>query len=97
MSKVLKDAKGWLKDVDESACFCEMGVTANGKLYHTLECVQTSAHIIRKLVEALELAEQKRRPTKRAPDVACTSCKLELTPQCPIRTGNGCDLYQPRQ
>lgn len=35
--------------------------------------------------------------TKRALDGACTSCKLELTPQCPIRTGNGCDLYQPRQ
>ena len=37
------------------------------------------------------------RPTQRALDAACTSCKLELTPQCPIRTGNGCDLYQPRQ
>ncbi len=35
--------------------------------------------------------------TQRALDGACTSCKLELTPQCPIRTGNGCDLYQPRQ
>ncbi len=37
------------------------------------------------------------RPTSRALDGACTSCKLELTPRCPIRTGNGCDLYQPRQ
>lgn len=37
------------------------------------------------------------RLTKRALDGACTSCKLELTPRCPIRTGNGCDLYQPRQ
>ena len=35
--------------------------------------------------------------TQRAQDGACTSCKLELTPQCPIRTGNGCDLFQPRQ
>lgn len=35
--------------------------------------------------------------TKRALDGACESCKLELTPSCPIRTGNGCDLYQPRQ
>ena len=35
--------------------------------------------------------------TKRALDGACTSCKLELTPQCPVRTGNGCDLFQPRQ
>ena len=35
--------------------------------------------------------------TPRALDGACTSCKLELTPRCPIRTGNGCDLYQPRQ
>lgn len=33
----------------------------------------------------------------RALDGACESCKLELTPSCPIRTGNGCDLYQPRQ
>lgn len=38
-----------------------------------------------------------RRPTQRALDGACTSCKLELTSNCPIRTGNGCDLYQPRQ
>ncbi len=37
------------------------------------------------------------RLTKRALDGACESCKLELTPSCPIRTGNGCDLYQPRQ
>ena len=37
------------------------------------------------------------RPTKRALDGACESCKLELTPSCPIRTGKGCDLYQPRQ
>ena len=35
--------------------------------------------------------------TQRARDGACESCKLELTPSCPIRTGNGCDLYQPRQ
>jgi len=35
--------------------------------------------------------------TPRALDGACTSCKLELTPQCPIRTGNGCDLFQPRR
>ena len=69
MSKVLKDAKGWLKEVDESACFCEIGETANGQPYHTLECVQTSAHIIRKLVEALEIAEQASRPTKRAVDL----------------------------
>jgi hypothetical protein len=38
-----------------------------------------------------------RRRTPRALDGACESCKLELTPSCPIRTGNGCDLYQPRQ
>lgn len=37
------------------------------------------------------------RPTPRALDGACESCKLELTPSCPIRTGNGCDLFQPRQ
>lgn len=35
--------------------------------------------------------------TSRALDGACESCKLELTPSCPIRTGKGCDLYQPRQ
>lgn len=38
-----------------------------------------------------------RRLTKRALDGACESCKLELTPQCPIRTGKGCDLFQPRK
>ena len=75
MSKVLKDAKGWLKEVDESACFCEIGETANGQPYHTLECVQTSAHIIRKLVEALEIAEQASRPTKRAVDGAKSAPK----------------------
>ena len=37
------------------------------------------------------------RLTPRALDGACDSCKLELTPSCPIRTGNGCDLFQPRQ
>ena len=49
------------------------------------------------LRKVFELEEQVRRLTQRARDGACTSCKLELTPQCPIRTGNGCDLYQPRQ
>lgn len=37
------------------------------------------------------------RLTQRAVDGACESCKLELTPSCPIRTGNGCDLFQPRR
>lgn len=26
----------------------------------------------------------------------CNSCKLELTPACPIRTGAGCDLYEKK-
>lgn len=26
----------------------------------------------------------------------CNSCKLELTPNCPIRTGSGCDLYEKK-
>ena len=61
MSKILKDAKNWLKDADESACFCEMGETPNGQPYHTLECVKTSAYIIKKLVEALETSEKLRK------------------------------------
>lgn len=58
------------------------------ELAEMLECALL--HIITLEVQATHL-------TKRALDGACTSCKLELTPQCPIRTGNGCDLFQPRQ
>ncbi len=46
---------------------------------------------------AMSIRAAKRGLTKRALDGACESCKLELTPSCPIRTGNGCDLFQPRQ
>lgn len=47
--------------------------------------------------ELLDFLLKEIRPTPRALDGACESCKLELTPSCPIRTGKGCDLYQPRQ
>lgn len=70
MSKVIKDALKWLEDVDESACFCEIGETANGQPYHTLECVKTSAHIVRTLVANLKRREAELRPKKRAADLA---------------------------
>ena len=50
-----------------------------------------------KLMQIEDLAKRESGLTQRALDGACTSCKLELTTQCPIRTGKGCDLYQPRR
>jgi hypothetical protein len=43
------------------------------------------------------VSEIRARPTPRALDGACASCQREFTPECPIRTGNGCDLYQTRR
>lgn len=53
---------------------------------------QAVMYILRHGLQYYQSAQQ-----PRALDGACESCKLELTPSCPIRTGNGCDLYQPRQ
>jgi hypothetical protein len=82
MSKVLKDAKSWLKEADKGACFCEMGESASGQPYHTLECVQTSEHIIKKLVEALELAEQNAAQQSVHPTLLTPSEKIIKCPQC---------------
>ena len=51
--KIISNAFGWLLDIDESACSCELGEAANGQPYHALECITVSATHITKLLKEL--------------------------------------------
>ena len=62
MSKIIKNATEWLNEIDEGACTCEMGFTPSGLPYHAIECVITSAQIVRKLVSTLKIREAELRP-----------------------------------